>query len=256
MKELRNIIEDVEWYKGGSKLKYSISASKAGGELLPLWLSKKFDKDKSSRIGLNYQGSAFHYGMEKMVEDIVPAPISKRYKVEVPGAITLSNGWLLTGTADVCDIDMENVHDYKTTSASGYKFMQKAAKDIISPLAIQGATLLYLNGYRGKFFAEVFVRDHKPWRKDHPASAYQQLPVDTMSEKDLLKYLVAKTDKLQDFIDKDIAPPECEDLMWIIYEGDKIKLKCEYYCDYKSNCPRYKSSTNPLTSAKLNIGGW
>ncbi len=249
---VREWIENIEWYKGGSSKLYSVSASKIGGELLPIWLSKKFDKDKTKRIGLNYQGSAFHYGMEWMMNIDLKADVFP----ELKAAKTLTNGWLITGTADLVDKNDKKIHDYKTTSASGYKLMQKAAKDKSSQLAIQGATLSWLNDLDGKFFAEIFIRDFKPWRKDHPVSAYQQIPVDILNSSRIEIYLIEKTTALQNYIDADKAPPECENLMWIAYEGNRIKLKCEYYCDYKSNCPYYKKSTNPLLSAKLNIGGW
>ena len=59
---------------------------------------------------------------------------------------------------------------------------------------------------------------------------------------------------LQDFIDRDIPPPECKDVMWMVYEGERFKMKCEYYCDFKSNCPHYSSHRHVVT--KHNIGGW
>jgi len=253
--EIREFIEGIEWYKGGSKLNYSVSASKIGGDLLPIWLSKKFDKDPSSQIGVAYQGSAFHRGMEEEMNDKKKLT-GTRYDVEIGGAKTLSNGWLVTGTADVLDNTLSNIHDYKTTSNSGYNNMKKAARDKTSQLAIQGGTLQWLNDTTGDFFAEVFIRDWKPWRKDHPASAYQQLPVETYAGNQIEIFLLAKTDELQGYLDADTPPPECDNVMWMIYEGNKIKLKCEYYCDYKSNCPSYAKNTNHLAVTKTKIQGW
>jgi len=248
--EIRKFIETVEWYKGGSSDLYSVSASKIGGDLLPIWLSKKYPKDTSSQIGLNYIGSAFHRGMEEVLDETP----GSRYETEIMASKTLSNGFLVTGTADVLDTEMESISDYKTASANGYKYMKKDAKNSSSQLAIQGSTLMWLNDYRGDFFAEVFIRDFKPWHKTHPASAYQQLPVE--GHPDIETYLKDKTDLLKGYIDRDVAPPECANVMWMEYEGNRIKLKCEYYCDYKSNCPYYAKKTNHLAATKVRIGGW
>ena len=251
---LREWIEGLSWYTPGSTELYSVSASKIGGDLLPIWLSKKYAAKKSSVIGLNYQGSAFHMGMEEKLGNDYSM---EDYLVEVPLKRELSNGWIVTGTADVLNDLEETVYDYKTTSASGYKNMRKAAKDIMSQLSIQGTTLAWLRGYKDpKFYAEVFIRDFKPWRKDHPASAYQELPVDIFSMDQIEQYLINKTNKLQKFIDDDVAPPECKDVMFMMYEGERIKLKCQYYCDYSDHCPYFNSYSGSIQKTKLSIGGW
>ena len=250
--EIREFIENIEWYKGEHGVDKHVSASQIGGDLLPIWLSKTAKRDVNNRIGLAYLGSAFHLGMEEALND----KMDERYDTEVAAKRVLPNGWTITGTADVVDREKENIHDYKTTGNSGYKQKRKDAKDVKSQFSVQGSCLMYVNNFKGQFYAEVFIRDWKPWHKDHPASAYQQLPVDTMCHNQTEVYLVQKTDELQGYIDRNEAPPECENVMWMVYEGNRIKLKCEYYCDYKDSCPHYKKNTNHLAAKKSKIGGW
>ena len=250
--EIRDFIENIEWYKGEHGVAKHVSASQIGGDLLPIWLSKTAKRDVNNRIGLAYIGSAFHLGMEEALND----KMDERYDTEVVAKRVLPNGWTITGTADVIDTEKENIHDYKTTGNSGYKQKRKDAKDVKSQFSVQGSCLLYVNNFKGQFYGEVFIRDWKPWHKDHPANAYQQLPVDTMCHNQTEVYLVQKTDKLQGYIERDEAPPECDDVMWMVYEGNRIKLKCEYYCDFKNSCPHYKKNTNHLAAKKAKIGGW
>lgn len=247
--ELRKWIESIEWYKGNSHAEKQISASQLGGDLLPIYLAKVATKDSRKTIGSAWVGSAFHFGMENMMSD-------DRYGTEVSQAKTLSNGWTITGTADVADYEMENIHDYKTLSASSYTKKKKEVKFTHSQISVQLATLLWLNDFRGSAFAEFFITDLKPWKRDHPATGYQQLPVSVMPVEELEGFMVAKTNQLQRHLDDGTVPVECENVMWMVYDGNRIKLKCEYYCDYKNSCPHYAKKTNKLAVTKHTISGW
>ena len=242
---IRELLENMEWYVPHKDS--FLSASKAGGDLLPLWLAAKYPKDKRTGVGVAYQGSAFHLGMEEKFKGMESVLTEHSAEKELLGH-------LVTGTADL--IHGQDVHDYKTTSASGYKNMRKDAKDKTSNLSVQMSTLRWLNNLEGKAYAEVFIRDFKPWHKAHPASAYQQVEVDVMGSNETEAYLAAKITDLDRYIEQDVCPPECENVMWMVYESNRVKLKCQYYCDYSSNCPYHNTKYQKAQKTKIAVGGW
>ena len=250
--DLKKWIENIKWYKGNSGAAKELSASKVGDDMLRLYLAKTAKPNKAKSIGSWYVGSGFHLGMEtKLCDESLPFMAA-----EVSMSKVLSNGWKITGTADVVNQHAENIHDYKTLSATSYIKMKRSVKNKSSLVALQLGTLMWLNDYNGNAFVECFITDWKPWRKDHPANGYQQLPVTTYSSQDIEAYLVSKTDQLQHYIDEKKTPPECDDVMWIVYEGDRIKLKCQYYCDYSEACPYFNSHGAKVRNTLTNIGGW
>ena len=77
-----------------------------------------------------------------------------------------------------------------------------------------------------------------------------------MSHIEFEEYAVQKTDELQEYIDKGVAPPECKNVGWMVYEGDKFKLICTYYCDYSESCPYFNSHSGAAKKTKFTVQGW
>ena len=60
--------------------------------------------------------------------------------------------------------------------------------------------------------------------------------------------LVDKTNKLQEYIDFKVEPPQCANLFWFGAKGTKKKpMRCIHYCDQSANCTAYNKSKNPMS---------
>jgi len=127
---LEKDIVDATRYVSGYKNdedNYVISASMVANEPLQNYLSIIHGKIDGNTIDDTHLGSIFHKGMEEIMAAKI-GETSYDYATEHSMHMTLSNGWILSGTADlILEPTPGNfeIRDYKLTKSYAHKMFKK-----------------------------------------------------------------------------------------------------------------------------------
>ena len=275
---VKNMVLEATQYTSGYINKdddYVISASMVGKEPLQNYLSIVHGKVADTEIGDNTLGSVFHEGMEqiatrKYIDDIGETGRSNIWGIEKSLHHKLSNGWVLSGTADLILIDEESnieVHDYKLTKSYAHAMFlkEKFSHDYTKQLQVLDALMREgedrpqsINGTTS-LIIDYFVKDAKAinYETSHrPEPAPPKIGTSDIrpAEATLLE-VVAITDSLQGYIEAGQVPPECKDKWPRNVKGTVVNTKCALYCSHgkASLCPYY----NPTTREAVNkLANW
>jgi len=235
---------------------YVISASMVGREPLQNYLDIIYGKQEVDDITDMFIGSCFHEGMRTYMNK--EANYDKSIiGVEKPLHTKLSNGWIISGTADliVTDNDTVEIHDYKTTKAYAVKMFDK------EPLSHQYNMQLNVLGYLWKqmhpsFEGEIklvldfFVKDADKLKSE---PTLVQREVQQLTNKEIEETLLQKTNELQSYIESGQIPPKCEQLWPRKVNGVFMNSRCEIWCQFKRICPHYESPYNKDTAMLTNF---
>lgn len=265
---LEKIILEGTKYDGLRENPYTFSASMSGNTMLQNYLIIVHGSIESTRIGDNTLGSVFHRGMEEIIIEhaLVQSDTTLFFRVEEKASKTLSNGWVISGTADlviykkVINSDKEfidSIHDYKLVK-------QYAVKKILeNPAGHHYAKQLHINRWirdkaiAANLYIETFAKDANALVME---PTYQQIEVKPEPMNNTQIYLEEVTTQLQEWIESGEIPPKCDDL-WLRKLNKTsttvIPSRCMFYCAHGKAglCPHYKPEQTSRNVAAI-VSNW
>jgi len=217
-------------YHGNKEPKH-ISGSQFGSSMLQLWLANKYGKDiKPFRVGQNTIGSIFHLGMETAAKQLFGEEVLTEHAV----SRVLPNGWTITGTIDLVDREEKEIVDYKTGKMYSLKVQKQEPRHGYN---------LQLNAYKWaaklpdyRMYDAFFMKDNKEIIGEKAYIKHEVKDIPTF-----VTEAVDFTNELQDWIERDEAPPKCD--TWMRMDDTKAKggklvpSRCLLYCDVAQSCP-------------------
>lgn len=265
MNFLKNTVLEATRYVSGFVNEdddYVISASMLGKEPLQNYLSIIHGKIHTEEIDDTTLGSVFHRGMEEIMKDKLKEDTQNGdhniVGVEQSMYVKLSNGWILSGTADLITEESENVfgiHDYKLSKSYALKMLKKDLHSHDYTKQLQALDALFVNSLRNhsdpvttNLYIEFFVKDAKAIEKEtsHTTiTAPSKAKGEGMDPAEMVfQEVVQITDSLQSYIESAQVPPMCEDRWPRNVKGKVIPTKCALYCSHGKAglCPHYKNS--------------
>lgn len=241
---------------------YVISASMVAKEPLQNYLSIVHGKIHTEEIDDTTLGSVFHRGMEEIMKDKL-IDDNKKGKHQIVGIehsmhVKLSNGWVLSGTADlVTEPEPKHfrMHDHKLSKSYALKMIKKDLNkhDYTKQLQVLDA-LFRETSNPGEIVGDIdlciefFAKDAKAieFEKSHTTvKAPNKRGTEDMSATEVVfGEVVAITDSLQSYIETGTIPPMCSDRWPRNVKGKVIPTKCALYCSHGKAglCPHYKNS--------------
>ncbi len=230
-------------YSGNQKShKKEISASQLGNDDLQLYLKYMNGGKDSTKFEANTAGSIYHLGAEAAFENVsdTQTELSMRYE--------LSNGWIVTGTVDLILHMFKIIADHKLTTGTSISSTVKEGRNSSYALQMGVYKLLLKKNHDLDDYTAILPMVDKSFSY-FKKNKYDQLTfveVETHSLEDIEQMLIDKTNKLQEYIDLGLEPPECKNLFWYAPKGQARKtMRCIYYCDQRENCASYKKR-NPM----------
>ena len=244
---------------------YTISASMIGKEPLENYLRIVNGTVPETALSDATLGTVFHRGMEGIMQDRAIADGDKSIVgIEKSMSHKLSNGWVLSGTADLIVKTAPgrySIHDYKLTKNYTYKMLQKELHTHNYTKQLQVLDALFrVDGGAGEInndidlYIEMFLKDSKAVAFEpilRSVKAPNKVGTTDMNASEVLfTEVVQITDSLQAYIESGELPPKCTDVWPRNVKGTVIATKCALYCSYgkAGTCPHY----NPDTRKEVN----
>jgi len=249
-------------YKSGyvnEEDKYVISASMVAKEPLQNYLSIVYGKVEADSFNDATLGSVFHRGMEIIMHE-------KRRTDDEPGIVwgiehsmdvELSNGWVLSGTADLILQPIPGhfeIRDYKTTKAYAHTMFKKDVHNHDYTKQLQVLEALFREGNSRPaiigsvtLVCDYFIKDAKAleFEKSHrPEVVPNRMGTEDVNASNvLLGEIVEITNKLQEHIEGATLPLKCKDTWPRKVKGHTIHIRCQLYCSHNKVCPYYDATT-------------
>jgi len=248
---------------------YTISASMVANDPLQNYLSIINGKGTEDNITDATLGSVFHLGMEQLVRDkmdedvaIIGAEVAMHHK--------LSNGWVLSGTADLIvepKYGQFEIHDYKLTKKYTRKMTEKDLYTSGYTKQLQVLDALFRRdtlANQGKeitrdieLHCDFFLKDTIAVNFEtvfQPLIIPNKVGTTDMNASDVLfAEVVEITNSLQSYIESGTIPPVCADRWPRNVKGKVIASRCEFYCSHKSVCPHYSEDPRKVVD---NLAHW
>ena len=235
---VRNYIKNFKFYDG-VKAPKTLSASQISRDVLELYLAATEDA-KPGVFSKGEIGSIFHLGMEAMFKEHIS--VIEGEWVQERRFNKSFGDYNINGKMDMIDFMNHVIYDWKGMSAYGYSEFKK--NDKMNRVNIQMAVYNWILGGNFKAEAHVFITDWDPVKPSHPATAYQIVQCNIMTEDEIEEYMMEKISALELALKSGKTPPKCEDTMYrYVKEGVYIESKCAYYCNYAHVCKRKKDDT-------------
>lgn len=233
---IRSTILDAIQYSGNKEPgKKKFSASMTGNTTLMNYLFYKNGSTDSNKIDVSEMGSVGHIGTEIIFGK------KENCSVEYPlKEYTLSNGWIITGTADLLIHDLEQGVDWKWSTSTTISKAKKEGK--YNGYSIQQAVYRFLyykeTGKLYKMGLGIWDKGNSHF-KDNKNEVLELIQLDLMSIEEIEDLLLRKTNELQEYIDLDQEPAECNsEEKWLYRRKGKPTrpMRCLYYCSQAANC--------------------
>ncbi len=237
-----------------SPIEKSISCSQIGSDILQLYLAKTNKIEEPFEVSQASIGSIFHLGMEEAAKNFSKQDNNNIIHIEHDMSKQLSNGWTLTGTADLITKEGNSfvIKDHKLTK----QYTAKMVREAIRKHQPNGY-ISQMNGYRFLFNPEadmvlsMFYKDQDVVKSE---LAFEEIMVPYIN--DIEKQVINITNQLQHHLDTKTTPPKCADLWWRKPKNSNTSIpsRCKFYCNVSESCPynnEYKAT--PRTMAKRNF---
>ena len=269
MFNLKAIILDETQYVSGFVNKeddYVISASMVGKEAIQNYLSIVHGKIHNEEIDDTTLGSVFHLGMETMMNKWMKENPASPMFTEHSMDVKLSNGWVLSGTADLIlknetDGTVE-IRDYKLTKSYAKTMMKKELMNHTYTKQLQVLDALWHESKKDELptilVCDMFIKDAKAadYELSHePVVVPNKIGAEGMDAHEVLfGEVVAQTDSLQSYIESGTVPPECNDKWIRKIKGVTIPTKCAFYCSHGKAglCPYYNATSRTAVNRLAN----
>ncbi len=264
-KDIVNSTKYVSGYKNDED-KYTISASMVANEPLQNYLSIIHGKINGDTIDDTHLGSVFHRGMETIMQERGEEGTSPVWATEYSMYVTLSNDWILSGTADlILEPTPGNfeIRDYKLTKSYAHKMFLKEKYSHSYTKQLQVLEALFREGENRPevienitLVCDYFLKDAKAI--EYEASFRPEVIPDKAGTEDIrasevtLMEVVEITNVLQAYIEAGEIPPICKDRWPRNIKGQIIPTRCALYCGYKNVCPHYNPDTRQEVSRLVN----
>jgi hypothetical protein len=226
-----------------------------GSELLQNYLRIINEPVQEKQLRDTTLGTIFHIGMAEIAKNFYERVVYTEYSMNTK----LSNGWVVSGTADLI-VHFENyieIHDYKLAK----KYTAKMVKQDIKmgkehSYALQLQTLHYLWNRKNskyldnKLFIDFFLKDTKIQDQE---KVLEQVEIEPKANEDMEEILLQKTNELQSYIEEGKIPPKCTYTWPRSVKGRLVQFKCAYYCSQSEVCPYYDSLGN---NTMIDFANW
>jgi len=251
---------------------YVISASMVANDPLQNYLSILHGKVESAKVDDSTLGSVFHLGMEDIMHtkrghDIADGERSTIWGIEHSMHTKLSNGWILSGTADLIIEPTTNnfeIRDYKLTKNYAHKMFSKDKYNHSYTKQLQVLEALFREGdgrpteiENVTLICDYFLKDSKAINYE-PTHTPEVIPnkegtEDMRAAEVTLAEVVAITDSLQGYLEGGEVPEICKDRWIRNVKGVTVPTRCALYCSHNNHCPYY----DPNTRTSVNrLSGW
>ena len=264
MFNLKKILLHATEYKSGyvnDEDKYVISASMVAKEPLQNYLSIIHGKVHELEINDATLGSIFHKGMEQIVRDHWEYNDEKKNIIGIERSLykELTNGWILSGTADLM-INNGNgkftIRDYKLSKTYALKMIKKNISTHDYTKQLQVLEALFRNNDNDKSYdviegdieliVDFFAKDAKAIEMEPtytPLTVPNKRGTEDMNATEVtFAEIIQITDSLQGYLESGTIPSACKDVWWRNVKGKNIPTRCALYCSHKDICPHYDNS--------------
>jgi len=241
------LIEGTEYTGNSEAKKKIISASQLGNDDLQIYLKYVNGSKHKSEYTAATVGSIYQLGVDKCFEGRDGYVSAYRMKYDLP------NGWTVSGECDQIDLANKVIFDNKVTTATSIASTIKDGKN--SGYGLQ------MGVYKFLLYEEAIAAGKEPIEftavlpmvdkgfSYFKKPKYNQLTfveVETYSIEDIKQMLIDKSDKIQEYIDMEVEPPQCTNLFWYAEKGKARKpMRCIHYCDQVANCKHYQTTGDP-----------
>ncbi len=259
--DFEKMLLEASTYSGNKEPEKKIfSASMLGTDLLQIYLKYYHGSKDQTRFGMNTLGSIYQLGADVAADswNQKHSPTMKpQYQQALRLTYTLPNGWIISGEMDHVDWKNKVIIDNKVTTESAVTKVKQ--EGIHNGYGLQMATyqfLLYMHmREQGEKFPDVFGvllpmvnKSFSHYKKANKFEILNMIEPDTHTLNDVEALLIEKTNLLQEYIDLETPPPECENLWWFGFgAATKRKMRCLYYCDQSKHCS-HLSEHNEMTN--------
>ncbi len=243
------LLESAEYSGNKEPEKKIFSASMLGTDILQIYLKYYHGSKKQNRFGMNTAGSVYQLGADVAADNWNQKHHANKiqYQQALRLTYTLPNGWIVSGEMDHIDWINKVIVDNKLVTETSVLKVQKEGKNngYSLQMAVYQFLLYEYMIEQGEKNPEVFKvllpmvnKGHSLYKKVNKTEIMNMIEPDTHTIEDIKLLLIEKTNLLQEYIDSEEVPPECDNLWWFGFgAAPKRKMRCLFYCDQAEHCP-------------------
>ena len=248
MTKLEKIILDATEYSGNKKKEIrAISASAIGKEPIEIYLRYKHGVNQSENIEQTTLGSLLHLGLEhifKKHDGFITEHDFSEYELE--------NGWKITGTSDLIDMNTKTIHDYKMIKNFPIKKIKEEGIENSYVQQLNVYRILAENEFNTKFNTSILAFNKEGGintRTGDLIPSYEEISLPKIEDKIIINMALEKTNIVQEHIDNDTIPEKCEDVWLRKIKQKTVPMKCAFYCSYSNECPHYNPKKETILTS-------
>ena len=250
--DFENMLLESAEYSGNKLPEQKIfSASMLGNDMLQIYLKYFNGTTSQKQYGMNTLGSVYQLGADVAADNWNERHYSQKkpqYQQALRLTYKLSNGWTISGEMDHIDWINNVIVDNKVVTETSVLKVKSEGKDNGYALQMGVYQFLLYNHMKTTFKIpepEIFKvllpminKGHSLYKKINKTNILNMIEPETYSLADIEQLLIDKTNLLQEYIDLNEFPPECENLWWFGFgAAPKKKMRCLHYCDQSKFCP-------------------
>jgi len=237
MNNLEQILINETQYSGNTEPNIKqISASQFGDEMLQIWLRYKYGVPKRNKFDQSTIGSIMHKGIEIILSKY------DDFETEVDVEYEFVNGWKLSGSIDIVDVENKIIYDVKVTKQYTIEQLKKEPEHhYIWQLSVYRYLMnkLMNTDYNIKLLAILKDGTDFDSRTGTARDHISIIDLEPKSYEEVERRFYEITSEINKFEITDSYPEKCENLWFRKIKGNLIPMKCEIYCSYKDVCPYY-----------------
>jgi len=226
------------------------SASMLGNDMLQIYLKYFHGSKKQKYFGMNTAGSIYQLGADVAADQWnakYHSEVKPQYQQALRLTYTLPNGWIISGEMDHIDWINKVIIDNKFVTETAVLKVKSEGKNNGYALQMAVYQFLLYNYMLEQDIPEPEVfkvllpmvnKGHSLYKKINKTNIMNMIEPETYSLEDTKQMLIDKTNLLQEYIDLNEFPPECENLWWFGFgSAPKKKMRCLHFCDFIDHCP-------------------
>lgn len=220
------------------------SGSMLGNDPLINYLKFKHGSNDDTEFGANTLGSVFHLGAEEVFKE------EPNTDTEFSLSRKLDNGWTISGSIDLILHDYKKIVDWKLTTATTIKNVNKERRRNNYVLQLGVYKYLMYHATKEVYETALGVADKGfSHFKDNKNDQLELMDLATFDVDEIEAMLYEKTNELDEYIKLDQEPPRCKNLFVYAPRGQRaIKMRCRHYCDNNMHCSHFNEEQDAINS--------
>lgn len=257
MQEYENMLLDSTKYTGNLEPEKKIfSASMLGDDILQNFYKFKYGGKNSIQFEANTFGSIYQLGVDSAVDRYSTKNNNSKYISALRLQFNLPDTeWIISGEMDQIDTENRVIFDNKVTTTTTISKIKSEGKN--HQYALQMAVYKWLLYQHNKnhgieapqeYEAVLAVVDKKfSYFTTKKMNQLTFMRVNTYSIEETEQLLQERIKNLNEFIDLNQEPGQCQNLFWYQTKGQAKKpMRCIHYCDYATKCKYFNDEKHKL----------